>query len=50
MPSLEPLASSVKPGSTTVPRGSDQVIVATIQGFESDKAELLIRKSISAQF
>ena len=45
-----PYRINVKPGSTTVPRGSDQVIVATIQGFESDKAELLIRKSINAQF
>ena len=45
-----PYRINVKPGSTTVPRGSDQVIVATIQGFESDKAELLIRKSIKAQF
>ena len=41
-----PYRINVKPGSTTVPRGSDQVIVATVQGFESDKAELLIRKSI----
>jgi hypothetical protein len=45
-----PYRINVKPGSTTVPRGSDQVINATIQGFESDKAELLIRKSIKAQF
>ena len=43
-----PYRIDVKPGSTTVPRGSDQVIVATVQGFESDKAELLIRKSINA--
>ena len=40
----------VKPGSTTVPRGSDQIITATVQGFESDKAELLIRKSLAAPF
>ena len=45
-----PYRISVKPGSTTVPRGSDQVITATVQGFESDKAELLIRKSMSAPF
>ena len=45
-----PYRIDVKPGSTTVPRGSDQVIIATIQGFESDKAELLIRKSVKAQF
>ena len=45
-----PYRIDVKPGSTTVPRGSDQVITATVQGFESDKAELLIRKSVNAQF
>ena len=45
-----PYRINVKPGSTTVPRGSDQVIVATVQGFESDKAELLIRKAVNAQF
>ena len=45
-----PYHISVKPGSTTVPRGSDQMITATVQGFESDKAELLIRKSLTAPF
>ena len=45
-----PYRINVKPGSTVVPRGSDQVISATVQGFESDKAELLIRKSVKAQF
>ncbi len=45
-----PYRIDVKPGSTTVPRGSDQVITATVQGFEADKAELLIRKSVNAPF
>ncbi len=45
-----PYHINVKPGSTTVPRGSDQMITATVQGFESDKAELLIRKKLGAQF
>ena len=45
-----PYHIDVKPGSTTVPRGSDQMITATIQGFESDKAELLIRKSLNTPF
>jgi len=45
-----PYRIDVKPGSATVPRGSDQVITATIQGFESDKAELLIRKAVNAPF
>ena len=40
----------VKPGNITVPRGSDQAITATVQGFESDTAELLIRKSVGSPF
>ena len=45
-----PYRIEVKPGSATVPRGSDQVITARVQGFESDKAELLIRKSVNTPF
>ncbi len=45
-----PYHITVKPGSSTVPRGSDQTITATIQGFESDKAELLIRKALNTPF
>ena len=45
-----PYRIDVKPGNTTVPRGSDQAIRATVHGFESDKAELLIRKSVTAPF
>ena len=39
-----PYRIDVKPGNTTVPRGSDQVITAKIEGFASDQAQLLIRK------
>ena len=45
-----PYRIDVKPGSTTVPRGSDQVITAKIQGFESDQAELMMRKAVNAPF
>ena len=45
-----PYRIEVKPGSATVPRGSDQAITARVQGFESDKAELLIRKSVNTPF
>src|SRR5262245_41309842 len=45
-----PYQINVKPGNITVPRGSDQVISATVQGFESDRAELMIRKSVNAPF
>jgi hypothetical protein len=45
-----PYRIEVKPGNTTVARGSDQAVTATIHGFEADKAELLIRKSVGAQF
>ena len=45
-----PYQIAVKPGNITVPRGSDQAITATIHGFDSDKAELLIRKSVTAGF
>ncbi len=45
-----PYRIEVKPGSATVPRGSDQAITARVQGFESDKAELMIRKSLNAPF
>ena len=45
-----PYRIDVKPGNATVPRGSDQVISARLQGFESEQAELLIRKSVNAPF
>ena len=40
----------VTPGSTTVPRGSDQVISAKIQGFAADSAELMVRKAVNQPF
>ena len=45
-----PYRIDVKPGNTTVPRGSDQVISAKLQGFESDQAELMIRKAVNTPF
>ena len=45
-----PYHIDVTPGSTTVPRGSDQVISAKIQGFASDSAELMVRKSVAQPF
>ncbi|HTL00619.1 MAG TPA: DUF4175 family protein, partial [Vicinamibacterales bacterium] len=45
-----PYHITVTPGSTTVPRGSDQVISAKIQGFASDSAELMVRKSLNQPF
>src|SRR5947207_3079497 len=40
----------VTPGNTTVPRGSDQVISARLEGFSSDQAELWVRKSVTSPF
>src|SRR5207249_1345070 len=45
-----PYRIAVKPGNTTVPRGSDQVINAKIEGFASDQAQLLIRKAVNQPF
>ena len=45
-----PYKINVKPGSITVPRGSDQVISAKLQGFNAEQAELMIRKAVSAPF
>jgi hypothetical protein len=45
-----PYRIEVKPGSITVPRGSDQVISAKLQGFNAEQAELMIRKAVSAPF
>ena len=45
-----PYRIAVKPGSITVPRGSDQVISAKLQGFNSEQAELMIRKAVTAPF
>ncbi|MCM3881263.1 MAG: hypothetical protein ND807_14230, partial [Vicinamibacterales bacterium] len=45
-----PYRIEVKPGNITVPRGSDQLISAKLQGFNSEQAELMIRKAVSAPF
>jgi len=45
-----PYRIDVKPGSIKVPKGADQVINATIAGFDSADAAILIRKSSSSAF
>ena len=45
-----PYHIDVKPGNATVPRGSDQIISAGLNGFASEQAELLIRKAVNAPF
>lgn len=45
-----PYRIDVKPGNTTVPRGSDQVVSASLNGFASEQAELLVRKAVNAPF
>jgi hypothetical protein len=45
-----PYRIDVKPGNTTVPRGSDQLISARIEGFASDEAELMVRKAVNQPF
>ena len=39
-----------RPGSGTVPRGSDQTFVATLSGFTADDAVLLVRKGDATSF
>jgi outer membrane murein-binding lipoprotein Lpp len=45
-----PYRIDVSPGNATVPRGVDQTITATLDGFETDQASLMIRKSADAPF
>ena len=45
-----PYQIDVKPGSIVVPRGSDQLITAKLQGFNAERAELMIRKAVNAPF
>src|SRR5438132_2137697 len=45
-----PYRIDVKPGNTTVPRGSDQVINARNEGFASYQAQRLIRKALNQPF
>lgn len=45
-----PYRIEVKPGSIKVPKGADQMINATIAGFDAADAIILIRKSSSAAF
>jgi len=45
-----PYRIEVTPGNNTIPRGADQAIAATLVGFQSDQAVLMIRKSPTAAF
>src|SRR6185503_3337260 len=45
-----PYRIEVKPGTATVPRGSDQTISARLVGFQSEQVELLVRKAASGSF
>ncbi len=45
-----PYRIAVKPGNIKVPKGADQMINATISGFDAADAAILIRKSSSSAF
>ena len=45
-----PYRIEVTPGHSTIPRGADQAIAATLVGFQSDQAVLMIRRSATAAF
>ena len=45
-----PYRIEVTPGNATVPRGVDQTITAKLEGFDSDQASLMVRKSPDAPF
>ena len=45
-----PYRIDVAPGNATVPRGIDQTITATLGGFDSVQASLMIRKTADAPF
>ena len=45
-----PYRIDVTPGHKTVPRGADQTITASLSGFDSDGAALMVRKSADAPF
>ncbi|MEO6237280.1 MAG: hypothetical protein ABIQ52_09805, partial [Vicinamibacterales bacterium] len=45
-----PYRIEVSPGDTTIPRGADLPITATLQGFQADQAVLMIRKNGAAAF
>ena len=45
-----PYSIEVKPGNTSVPKGSDQTISAKLLGFESEDATLMTRRSADGKF
>jgi hypothetical protein len=45
-----PYRIQVTPGHATIARGADQTITATLDGFSSEQAELVLRKAADAPF
>src|SRR3954470_3131538 len=45
-----PYRIEVTPGNATVPKGIDQTVKAKLEGFESEQAALMVRKSPDAPF
>ena len=45
-----PYAIQVTPGNATVPKGSDQMIAATLSGFRSNDVVLMVKKDGDGQF
>src|SRR5439155_15006774 len=45
-----PYKIDVRPGSATVPRGSDQTVTARLVGFTSHEATLMMRSGANAVF
>ena len=45
-----PYKIAVSPGSTKIPRGADQVVKATLQGFTASEATLMVRLDPSGRF
>ena len=45
-----PYRIEVTPGNVTLPRGADQTITASLMGFDSEQAALMVRKTADAPF
>ena len=45
-----PYRIEVTPGNATVPRGADQMIKASLSGFDADQAALMVRRTPDAAF
>jgi len=41
---------TVTPGSSTVPKGSDQTVAATLLGFDAEDANLMVRRTADGKF